>query len=270
MLLRIAIILVAGYLGICLLVFLLQARLVYFPFRELVATPEAIGLPYEEVSFQAADGVRLSGWFVRAEGARGAVLFCHGNAGNISHRLDTLAIFHRLRLSTLVFDYRGYGDSEGKPSEQGTYRDAEAAWRWLVDQKRVPPGQIIVFGRSLGGGVASWLALEHTPGALVLESTFTSLPDLGAGLYPFLPVRLLARIRYPTLERLPRLRCPVLVVHSRDDEIIPYSHGRQLVEAAPEPRSFLELHGGHNEGFTDTGQAYIDGLDAFIARHIPR
>ena len=267
---RIVIILAAAYLGVCVLLVVFQARLVYFPFREIVSTPDAVGLPYEAVSFEAEDGVRLAGWFVPVEQARGVVLFCHGNAGNISHRLDTLRIFHDLRLSTLIFDYRGYGESQGRPGEQGTYRDAEAAWRWLVEEKGVPHGQIVVFGRSLGGGVASWLALEHEPGALILESTFTSLPDVGAKLYPFLPVRLLARIHYPTLERLPKLQCPVLVVHSPDDDLIPYAHGRRLFEAAPEPKAFLELAGDHNEGFITTGQAYPDGLDAFISQHVPR
>ena len=267
---RIVVMLVAGYAGICLLVYLFQAKLVYMPYRELVSSPDAIGLPYEPVTLHADDGVKLSAWFVPADKARAVVLFCHGNAGNISHRLDTLRLFHGLRLSTLIFDYRGYGESEGKPSEEGTYRDSEAAWTWLTEEKGVAPERIVVFGRSLGGGVASWLAATHTPGALVLESTFTALPDVGAKVYPFLPVRLLARIRYPTLERLPGIRCPVLVVHSPQDDLIPCAHGRLLFEAAGHPKAFLELVGDHNEGYMETGQAYLDGLDAFIAEHLPK
>ncbi len=261
---------VAAYLLMCLAVYLLQARLVYLPHRTLLATPDDVGLPYERVALAAADGVALAAWFLPVEDARGVVLLCHGNAGNLSHRLDTLRILHGLRVSTLIFDYRGYGQSEGTPSEEGTYRDAEAAWRWLVEQKRAKPERIIVFGRSLGGGVASWLAAEREPAALVLESTFTSLPDVGASLYPFLPVRLLARIHYPTLERMAAIECPVLVVHSPDDELIPYSHGRALFDAALGPKHFLELEGDHNNGFELTGQAYADGLDAFLTRCLGR
>jgi fermentation-respiration switch protein FrsA (DUF1100 family) len=203
---------------------------------------------------------------VPARQERGVILFFHGNAGNISHRLDTLEIFHTLGLSTFIIDYRGYGQSEGRPSEQGTYLDAEAAWRYLVEQRQVPPERMIIFGRSLGGAVAAWLAQAHPPRALILESTFTSLPDMAATYLPFLPVRSLARFDYNTLARLPDIHCPVLVVHSPDDEVVPYSHGRQLFEAASEPKEFLELRGGHNEGFLISDN-YQAGLEAFIARY---
>lgn len=261
---------VAVYVGLCVLVLAFQSRLVYFPFGGIDATPEAVGLAYEEVELEAEDGVRLAAWFVPAEHSRGVVLFCHGNAGNRSHRLDTLYIFRQLGFSTLIFDYRGYGGSGGRPSERGTCLDAEAAWRHLVEAKGIAPREIVVHGRSLGGAVAAWLAQRHTPAALVLESTFTSVPDMGARLYPFLPVRLLARIRYPTLERLPELRCPILVVHSREDDIVPFAHGRRLFEAAREPKDFLEIQGGHNEGFALSGSHYTDGLNAFLSRHVGR
>jgi fermentation-respiration switch protein FrsA (DUF1100 family) len=172
------------------------------------------------------------------------VLFCHGNAGNVSHRLDTLQFFRSLGLGTLIFDYRGYGRSDGSPSEKGTYRDAEAAWRHLVEQRQIPPERIVILGRSLGGAVAARLAADQRPGALVVESAFTSVPDLAARMFPVYPVHLLARIRYNTLKWIRRVHCPVLVVHSRDDEMIPFRHGRRLFEAAPEPKEFLELRGG--------------------------
>ncbi|MBN1220466.1 MAG: alpha/beta hydrolase [Anaerolineae bacterium] len=255
------------YAGLVVFLFLIQGRLVYFPIRHLTATPADIGLTYEPMWLETGDGIKLSGWFVPAEPARGTVLFFHGNAGNISHRLDSITIFHGLGLSVLIIDYRGYGQSEGKPSEQGTYLDAEAAWRYLVEERRVAPDEVILFGRSLGGAVAAWLAEQHSPGALILESTFTSVPDIAARYYPFLPVRLLARIRYNTLARLPEINCPVLVVHSPDDDIIPYSHGEQLFAAAPEPKAFLKLKGGHNEGIFVSGQAYVAGLDSFISKY---
>jgi len=231
-------------------------------------TPAAVGLSYEPVSFDAADNVTLSGWFIPAEPSRAMVLFCHGNAGNISHRLESIGVFHRLGLSTFIFDYRGYGSSDGRISEQGTYRDGEAAWRYLVEKRGMDPAEIIVFGRSLGGAVASWLARDHTPRGLILESVFTSIPDLAGKLYPFFPVRLMARFDYNTIEHLARVNCPVLIVHSRDDEIIPFSHGRRLFDAAREPKEFLELSGSHNDGFVVSAQRYQAGLDSFISAHV--
>ncbi len=260
---------VAGlYVALAAMLFVSQSRLVYFPQRDIITTPDQIGLSYEAVAFEAADGVRLSGWFVPAQGAaRGVILFCHGNAGNISHRLESIQVFHRLGLSTFIFDYRGYGQSQGKPTEQGTYLDAEAAWRYLVQERQVAPTEIIVFGRSLGGAIAAWLAQDQTPRALIVESTFTSVPDMGAQLYPYFPVRFLSRFDYNAMDYLGKVDCPVLVVHSRDDEMIPFGHGRRLFEAANEPKAFLEIRGTHNEGFVTSAERYQDGLDSFIARY---
>jgi fermentation-respiration switch protein FrsA (DUF1100 family) len=202
---------------------------------------------------------------VPARAARGTLLFFHGNAGNISHRLDSLLIFNRLGLSTLIFDYRGYGQSGGEISEQGLYRDAEAVWRHLTEARGVPPERIVVFGRSLGAAVAAYTASQYRPAALIIESGFVSVPDLGAALYPWLPVRWLARIRLPTAGYLPGVTCPVLVVHSRDDEIIPFEQGLRIHAAAPEPKQLLELEGGHNDGFLVSGRRYLEGLDGFIS-----
>jgi fermentation-respiration switch protein FrsA (DUF1100 family) len=192
------------------------------------------------------------------------VLLFHGNAGNISHRLDYAAMFDRLRLSTLLVEYRGYGRSTGSPSEQGTYRDATASWRWLTQTKGVPASDIVLFGESLGGAVAAWLAARERPRALVLASTFTSIPDLAAEFYPFLPVRWLSRFDYNTLDALSRVNAPVLVAHSRTDDIIPYSHGERLFAAAREPKSFLELRGGHNDGFVFMRPEWVSALGAFL------
>jgi len=255
-------ILFAGFL------FVFQSRYVYFPERVLVADPRSVGLHFESISFETKDGVKLSGWFIPRENSRGMVLFFHGNAGNISHRLDSIQMFHRLGLSVFIFDYRGYGQSEGRPTERGTYQDAEAAWQYLVKELKVGPQEIIVFGRSLGGAVASWLAQSQTPGALIVDSTFTSLPDIGATLYPYLPVRLLSRFKYNTTGYLARVDCPVLVVHSRDDEIMPFSHGKRLFEVAKEPKEFLEIAGSHNEGFMMSGERYEKGLDSFISEYL--
>ncbi len=248
--------------------FIFQSQFIYFPERTLSADPSSIGLHFESISFESADGVKLSGWFIPGESAKGVILFCHGNAGNISHRLESIQIFHRLGLDVFIFDYRGYGQSQGKPTEQGTYQDAEAAWRYLTEERQVLPNEIIVFGRSLGAAVASWLVQSHTPAALILESAFTSLPDIAATLYPYLPAKLLLRFEYNTAEYLGRIDCPVLIVHSHDDEIMPFSHGRQLFETANEPKKLLEISGTHNEGFITSGKHYEEGLNTFIVEHV--
>ena len=197
--------------------FFLQSRYIYFPDKVLVTDPSSIGIDFEAVHFETEDGVKLFGWFVPGKSAKGVILFCHGNAGNISHRLDSIQIFHRLGLDVFIFDYRGYGKSEGKPTELGTYRDAEAAWQYLVEQRQLNPDKVIVFGRSLGASVASLLAQNRAPGALILESAFTSLPDIAANLYPYLPVKLLLRFEYNTAKYMKEADCPTLIVHSRND-----------------------------------------------------
>lgn len=266
-----AVVLVAsGYLALVLYAYFNQANMLYLPDLpggRSEATPADAGLVYESVTLTTEDGLKLDAWYVPAPDARGVVLFCHGNAGNITHRLTTLTLLHELGLASLIFDYRGYGLSEGQPSEAGTYRDAEAAWQYLR-QRGHAADDIIVMGRSLGAAVATELAQRHAARALVLESAFTSVPDTAAEHYPFLPVRWLSRFQYDTLRRLPSIHVPVLIVHSRDDEIIPYHHGRRLFEAANEPKEFLELRGGHNDAIFVSGLDYYRrGLAAFFEHH---
>lgn len=254
-----------GYASLGALLFGMQASLVYYPNlgRETVATPAALGLAYEEVALRTSDGETLSAWWVPAPAARGAVLLLHGNAGNISHRLDYLAMFRTLGYSTLAVDYRGYGRSSGEPSEEGTYRDAEACWAWLQSRGHAAR-DIVVFGESLGGGVATWIAARHAPRALVLASTFTSIPDLAADLYPYLPVRALARIHYDNAARLPEVAAPVLILHSPDDEIVPYAHAQRLYAAARGTRRLVTLAGGHNEGLVHARPEWVRELAAFL------
>jgi fermentation-respiration switch protein FrsA (DUF1100 family) len=258
-----------AYAAVVALVFFFQARLVYYPGigREVAVTPQAYGLAFEAAELRTPDGETLHGWWVPADNARGTVLFLHGNAGNISHRLDYLMMFNRLGHSTFIFDYRGYGRSTGAPSEDGTYRDAEAAWDYLRQARSVRQQDLVIVGESLGGGVATALAAKVPPRALVLLSTFTSVNDLGAEIYWFLPVRLINRIRYDNLRNLERIRAPLFVAHSRDDEIVPYAHGRRLFDAAPEPKEFLEMRGGHNEGLVFTRKEWTAQLASFLDRH---
>jgi len=239
---------------------------VYHPDRVLTATGAELGRPFEDVRFQASDGVELNGWFFPAATnsprARLAVLLCHGNAGNISHRLEACAALLATGVNVFVFDYRGYGRSQGRPSEEGTYRDAQAAYRWLR-QRSFPGANIIAYGESLGGGVAAELAVREPVGGLILQSTFTSVTDMGAELFPWLPVRWLATIHYDTRSKLPRLKVPVLVMHSAADEMIGFRHGQRNYAAANEPKLFWELRGDHNDPLADT-RHFIAGLEKFL------
>ena len=261
------------YVALGVALYLFQGSMVFLaklPGRALDASPADIGLEYEDVHIDTADGERLHGWYVRAADARGVLLFFHGNAGNISHRLESILIFNRLGLDVLIVDYRGYGQSTGSPTEQGTYRDARAAWDYLVETRQKAPADIVVFGRSLGGAVGAWLAAglkaDEQPAAVIIESSFSSGADMARRLYPVYPARLLTRLEYPVVEYASRLQCPVLVVHSRDDEIIPFSMGQAIYAVAPEPKEFIELRGDHNAGFWISRQEYTAGLAAFLEK----
>jgi len=245
-----------------------QSRFIYEPDREMLGTPEKIALQYENISFSAADGTRLCAWFVPADSSRGTILFCHGNAGNISHLLGTIEILNRLRMDVFVFDYRGYGESGGEPSEQGTYLDAEAAWKFLVDERGIEASEIVVHGRSLGGAIATYLAREHSPKALIVESAFTSIDDIAAKMYPFLPVRLLCQFDYKTVDNISGVECPVLIIHSPDDDLVPFSQGEKLFGVANEPKMFLEISGTHNDGYITSGKTYQTGLDSFLTIYL--
>lgn len=262
-------VLAAVYAGLMLVLYFFQARLVFYPEtgREIIATPSQAGLPYEDIRLTTSDGLGLHGWYIPAPQPRGTVLFLHGNAGNISHRIDSLQMLHRLGYSTLIFDYRGYGNSGGTPSEQGTYRDAEVAWRYLTEQRRIPACRIVLFGESLGGAVGAWLAARQKPAALVIASGFTSVPGLAQHFYPYLPVRWLARIRYDTEKNLRAVAAPVLIAHSPEDEIVPFEHGRALFAAANPPKRFLELAGGHNDGFIFMRASWVKALGDFLDEH---
>lgn len=258
------VLIIAGIIaGITAWIWFFQERMVFFPSRGMNRDPSNVGLAFENVRLITADGGEVHGWFVPCEDARCTVLFCHGNAGNISHRLETLFLLNRLGCAVFIFDYRGYGLSPGRATEAHTYEDVHAAWRHLVDERGVSPGSIVIMGRSLGAGVACWLAVHERPAALILESAFTSAVDMGKHYYRYLP-RLLCRIRYSNIDRIDLVECPVLVVHSPDDEIVPYAMGRALYAAAQEPKRFLPIRGGHNDGFLTAGSSYIEGLDVFL------
>lgn len=243
----------AVYGIVCLAILLLQEKLIFYPGAAPELTPAASGLEFHDRSLVARDGTVIHGWFVPAQGRAvtepaGVVLMCHGNAGNVESRLVCVKFFARAGFAVLLFDYRGYGRSEGRPSEEGTYLDAEAAHEHLITVEGFAPAQILVLGESLGGAVATELVRRKPVAGLILENTFTSLPDIGAKLYPWFPVRWLARFRFDSAAKIGALERPVLVIHTPDDEVVPFEHGRALFEAAREPKRFLTTDGPHNGG----------------------
>ncbi len=248
----------------------MEPRMLYYPVRALEATPARLGWRFEEVRLTAVDGTRLHGWLVPANGDSGAVhprltvLLLHGNAGNISHRLDKLAILRDLGVDVLILDYRGYGESEGRPDEAGTYLDARAGYDHLVSTRGLDPRAIVLFGESLGSAVAAHLAAEAEVGGVVLEEPFTSLAEVAQGMFPYLPVRWVIRNRYDTLGRIGRVSAPILVLHSRDDEYFPFRHAERLAAAARKA-TVVELRGGHNDAFLVSGPVYRQSLAEFFA-----
>jgi uncharacterized protein len=242
---------------------------VYHPDRQLETSGSELGRPFEDVHFQTSDGVGLNGWFFPADTdstrKHFTYLLCHGNAGNISHRLEHCVALLETGAGVFIFDYRGYGRSQGRPGEEGTYLDAQAAHQWLR-QKGFAATNIIAFGESLGGGVASELALRESLGGLVLQSTYTSIPDLGAELFPWLPVRWLGGIKYDTRARLPRIKLPLLIMHSRTDGLIGFPHAEKNFAAANEPKMLWEISGEHNQFLEGDRARYLEGLNKFLTR----
>jgi len=253
---------------VCIFPLLLScpSSFLFYPNRNIATTPDRSGFIYEDVNFDTEDNVRLNGWWVPAGYAGYTVLFSHGNAGNISHRMDSIKIFHELMLNVFIYDYRGYGMSGGTPSEKGTYLDVEAAWNYLVKARGIDPGRIILFGRSLGGAIACYAAVKFFPAMVILESTFTSAAQVANHHFPFLPGRLLLPDTYNTLERIQYLHSPLLVVHSRGDEVVPFEHGQRLFRVAAVEKYFLEITGGHNSGFMESLKTYREGIREFISR----
>jgi len=259
----------AAYVAVCVVVYFAQSRLVWYPGPPPETTPRESGLAFEEWRLATVDGALVNAWRIRAQDSRGAIVFCHGNAGNMASRIDKAAVLAAGGFDVVLFDYRGYGASTGRLSEEGTYLDAETVWSKLVEVGFAPE-HIVAFGESLGGAVAIELARRRRVGALVVEDTFTSLADMAARVYPWLPVRLILRIEYASKAKVGELAVPCLVIHSRDDELVPFAQGRALFEAAREPKIFLETTGPHNgAGFTARAE-WRATVNDFLGAHAAR
>lgn len=262
---------VVAYLAFLLLLRLSEARLLYAPgARALVPPPPALGLAPERVAFAASDGTPLVAWIIRApERSGGArwLLVCHGNAGNLSDvgRPAHYAGLRALGLNLFAFDYRGYGESGGTPSEAGLYADAEAAYRYLRETLHVPADRIVLFGHSLGSTVAVELATRVPVAGLVLDGALVSVTARAQEVYPYVPVRWIARSRYASIDKIGRVALPKLFLHARADEVVPIAHGRRLFEAASAPKTFVPLAGGHGDAFEVDSAAYFGALREFFA-----
>jgi fermentation-respiration switch protein FrsA (DUF1100 family) len=241
-----------------------QPRMIFYPLRELYQTPADWGLDYDDVILHTADNVQLHGWYIPNPGSEQVLLFFHGNAGNISHRRDSIALFHRLGLNVFIIDYRGYGKSRGKPDEQGLYRDAAAAWRYLTEKKGLASNQILIFGRSLGGAVAARLASGVQARGLILESTLSSARDFARAVFPVLSRLVLTRYDFNTAENIRHVHYPVLVLHSPADEIMPFHLGEKVFQAANKPKHFIRMQGGHNNGFLQSQPEYAQEFGSWL------
>lgn len=255
--------LVVVWVGLMALLYFKQNDLLFMPRAEIDRTPQDIGLPFEDKILRTADGEVLAAWWIPHSQPRCSVIHFHGNAGNRSGRLPDAQRFHQLGCNVLMTDYRGYGGSTGSPSEAGTYLDAEALWDAALDAGAEPISTLL-FGRSLGGPNAAYLASQRPAAGLILESTFESLPALTDDLFGWLSVRALVRNEYPTARHLAAFEGPVLILHSTEDDLIPFAHGRRLASAHGDAARFVELVGDHNHGPTATGAPYTDALSAFV------
>lgn len=253
-----------------MLAVIFEERLIFFPSTTLDVTPSSLGLRHEELTLETVDGQKLHAWFlpspVEVATERYTVLICHGNAGNISHRLDRTLLMHaKLGTDVLLFDYRGFGNSSGHPDERGTYEDARTAYRYLVDERGVDARHLVLFGESLGAAVALQLATEVAAAGLVLEAPFTSIRDMAREVYPFLPSGWV-KTRYENIEKIPGLKTPLLVIHGSDDRTVPFAQGKAIFDAAPEPKRFLRVdHGGHSDAFLVGQDRYWQAWTDFLA-----
>jgi len=238
---------------------------IYFPERKIEHTPEDIGLSYKDIYFKTSDNVELNGWFIpTGRQPRATVLLCHGNAGNIGNRLDMIRILNSLDLNVFIFDYRGYGISAGLVSEKGTYLDALAAYEELKKTSGVDINKVILYGRSLGGAVAMDLATRKDPLALISDGTFTSTSAMAKEIYPFLPAKFLISTKYDSLSKISSIKVPKLIIHSTEDEIVSFHHGKELYEKASEPKELYRMRGGHNDGIAEYEEEFKYRVDKFL------
>ncbi|MFT5208021.1 MAG: fermentation-respiration switch protein FrsA (DUF1100 family) [Candidatus Omnitrophota bacterium] len=243
----------------------IEARSLYFPTRIIESKPDVLNLNYKEVWLKASDLVKIHAWYF-GQGQKPVLIYCHGNGGNMGLRITKIKFFLDIGFDVLAFDYRGYGQSDGKPSEKGLYADAVAAYDYLHAQMGYPAEKIALYGESLGGAVAAELAIRKKIAYLIIEDSFTSIPDMAKQFYPWLPDWCLLT-KFASVLKMGKVLSPVLIYHSKDDEIIPFHMGRSLYDNAKEPKDFVELRGSHNTAYFDSGTLWANKLKEVI-KHI--
>ncbi len=244
-----------------------ERKHIYYPTGKIEFTPRDIKLSFEDIYFNASDGVRLNGWFIPVDNPKATLLFCHGNGGNISHRMHSLAIFNKLGLNVFLFDYRGYGRSSGRASEEGTYLDARAAYDYVAGREDVDRTKIVLYGESLGGAIAYDLATVSNVSAVITLGTFSSIVDMGKAIYPFLPLRLIVRTKYDAASMVGNVEVPKLIIHSVDDEIVPFEQGKKLFSSASDPKEFYEMQGGHNDAIFTYEDEFSERIGDFLNKY---
>ncbi len=242
-----------------------QHKMVFFPMKDIVMTPDDLGLKYEDLYIETDNGEKINAWFFSNNDSteninKKVVLFCHGNAGNISHRLETVEYILDLGADIMIFDYRGFGKSEGSPGENEVYQDAIACYNWLITKKSYTADQIIVFGRSLGGAIAVDLASKVNCSGLIVESSFTSAKAMANEMFPIFPMSLILKYKLNSIDKISKIKCPILVTHSTEDDIIPYKMGEELFKASVGTRKFVKLQGSHNDRFYFQAPEYRNTL----------
>ncbi len=244
----------------------IEDRFIYHPSSDIVQTPLEVGLPFEDLYFSTSDGVRLHGWFIPHASARATVVWFHGNAGNISHRVENIKLLHdKVRVNIFIFDYRGYGRSAGSASEQGIYEDSVAALTLVQNRLGVEAKNLILFGQSLGAAVATEMAGRCRCQGLILEAPFTSIRDMAKTVFPFLPVGLLLQTKFDVVETIARVNVPLLVLHGDRDDVVPFEQGRKVFSTAHAPKEFYTIAGAtHNDTYRVGGDAYFERLRVFI------
>lgn len=257
-------------LGIVFVVFYIkyiETYAIYIPVKGIEYTPEVSSLTFEDVYINTDDDVKINGWFIPADDATYTVLFCHGNGGNIGHRLEKLQFLHSINLATFIIDYRGYGMSQGRPSEKGLYLDAKAAYNYLVKDRNINPERIVLYGESLGTAVVVEVASHEKVAGIILEGSFSRGRDMAKIAYPFLPAFFFAD-SFNSLSRINKIDVPKLFIHSRDDEVVPLSLAEKLYNAAEQPKEFVMLRGGHNNAFFDCQDEYISSIKSFTDKQL--
>lgn len=261
---KLFVVVITALIGFVIFVRYLESKSVFFPQKEIEFLPDVKRFLFADVYFQTEEGLTLNGWFFRHPSAKATLLFFHGNGGNICHRLEKVLIFRELGLNVLIVDYRGYGKSQGTPSEQGIYKDALAAFDYLVGRLDVQKDKIVGYGESLGGVAVLELARKRPFAALIVDSTFSSVADIARHYYPFIP-RFLLKTKMDAVLYASGVTTPKLLIHSKDDEIVPFALGQKLFSAAALPKEFLEIRGDHNSGYETSREVYTAGIRKFLS-----